>query len=334
MLGAGRVTSVGIGGIRFRRLTRLAGVPCFVLVLGCQSGREQLDLRSQLLVSGTAVPGPSFVLGHRFGRWLEVEPEPAARAALEDACLVEQTGSAEDAIGVLSEAIDDVRDCASLFQARGALYLGTGFPRAAAGDFQRAVNLAPEQGHGWYALGHAYEVLGLYHQSLDALGRALDLGETHAPLFLSLARAYRGLGRAGLSARHYELTLAWHDGVPAELLVEAVLLVIEDPARAAGVEALRDRIETCSGTKLSDDAWLLRALVRELPGEPPENVSATFRALEVAPAELAALTRGLLAALQLDDPETASQKLAELLAAETDRARRAALERCLSAPRR
>jgi hypothetical protein len=63
-------------------------------------------------------------------------------------------------------------------------------------------------------------------------------------------------------------------------------------------------------------------------------VSATFRALEVAPAELAALTRGLLAALQLDDPETASQKLAELLAAETDRARRAALERCLSAPRR
>jgi len=321
---------LGTGGIRFRQLARLAGILCIVLALGCQTSRGQVDLRSQILVSTADEPGTSFMLGHRFGRWLAVEPELAARPALESACLIEQTGSAEDAIGVLNEAIDDIHDCASLFQARGALYLGTGFPRAAAGDFQRAVALAPGQAQAWYALGHAYEVLGLYHQALDALARALDLGEARAPLFLSLARVYRGLGRAGLSARHYELALARLDGMPAEVLVEAVLLATEDSARAAGVELLRERLETCSGTRLSDDAWLLRALVKELPGEPAENVGATFRALEVAPEELADLTRGLLAALQLDDAETAAQKLAELLAAEPDPARRAALERCLA----
>jgi tetratricopeptide (TPR) repeat protein len=303
---------------------------CFVLALGCRASHEGVELRSQILVGTSEAPQPSFVLGHRFGRWLEVEPEPIARLALEDACLVEQTGSAEDAIGVLSEAIDDVSGCASLFQARGALYLGTGFPRAAAGDFQRAVALAPEDAHGWYALGHAYEVLGLYHQALEALVRALDLGDDEATLFLSLARVHRALGRAGMSARHYEQALARCKGLPAAVLVEVVILATEDSARAAGVEALRDRLETCQGAQLSDDAWLLRALVKELPGEPAENVGATFRALEVAPEELAALARGLLTALQLDDPETAAQAMAELLAAEPDARRRAALERCLA----
>ena len=336
MLGPGRVTSVGIGGIRFRQPAGLAGILCFVLVIGfqttgCQSSHERADLRSQILVSSD-LPGPSFVLGHRFGRWLAVEPEPPARSALENACLIEQTGSAEDAIGVLSEAIDDIPDCSSLYEARGALYLGTGFPRAAAGDFQRAVALAPQKSRAWYALGHAYEVLGLYNQALQSLDRARDLGGAQATLFLSFARAYRGLGRAGLSARNYELAFARFDGVPAEVLMEAVLLATEDPARAAGVEALRERIELCSGTQLSDDAWLLRALVKELPGEPSENVSATLRALEVAPEELAGLTRGLLAALQLDDPETAAAKLSELLAAAPDPASRAALERCLTPP--
>jgi tetratricopeptide (TPR) repeat protein len=329
MLGAGRVTSLGTGGIRFRQPAGLAGLLCFVLALGCQASGER-DLRSQLLVSTDDMPAPSFVLGHRFGRWLAVEPEPAARSVLENACLVEQTGSAEDAIGVLNDAIDDRQDCASLFLARGALYLCTGFPRAAAGDFQRATSLAPGETRAWYALGHSYEELGLFHQALEALARARDLGDSGAPLFLSLARVYRGLERTGLAARNYELALARLDGTPSEILVEAVLLATEDPERAAGVEILRDRLETCSGVQLSDDAWLLRALVRELPGEPEESVRATFRALEVAPDELAALTRGLLAALQLDDPETAAQKLAELLAAERDPARRAALERCLA----
>lgn len=321
---------MGTGGISFRPLIGLAGAACVVLVVGCRTSREGLDVRSQIRVSATGVLEPSFVLGHRFGRWLEVEPDPAAQPALERACLIEQTGSAEEAITVLSDAIDDLGDCASLFGARGALYLGTGFPRAAAGDFQRAVSLDPGNAHGWYALGHAYEVLGLFHQAHEALERALELGEDHAGLFLSLARVQRERGHAGQAARHYERALARLDEEPAEILVEAAVLATEDPARAAGVEALRDRLESCSGVRLSDDAWLLRALVKELPGRPGENVGATFRALEVAPAELAALTKGLLTAVQLHDPETHAEKLADLLAAEPDAQRRAALERCLA----
>ncbi len=319
---------MGTGGISFRPLAGLAGAVCVALAASCRTSRGNDDLRSQLQVSTDM--RPSLAVGHRFGRWLEVEPEPAARPALERACLTEQTGSAEDAITLLSEALEDIRDCASLFEARGALYLGTHFPRAAAGDFQRAVSLAPDHAHAWYALGHAYEVLGLFHQALEALERASSLGHDEAGLLLSLARVYRALGRAGLSARHFELALERLDGTPTEVLVEAAVLATEDAERAAGVEALRDRLESCSGTQLSDDAWLLRALVRELPGGPTENVGATFRALEVAPQELAALTHGLLTALQLDDSETGAEKLADLLAAEPDEQRRVALERCLA----
>jgi tetratricopeptide (TPR) repeat protein len=319
---------MGTGGI-FRQLSSVAGAVCVALALGCRTSREDDTLRSQLQVS-TIDLRPSLALGHRFGRWLEVEPEPEARPALESACLIEQTGSVEDAIAVLSDAIDDFAGCASLFEARGALYLEMGFPRAAAGDFQRAVALASDHAHGWYALGHAYEVLGLYHQAREALEQALDLGEVEASVFLSLARAHRGLGRSGLSARSYEQALERLDWTPAEVLVEAAVLASEDSSRAARVESLRDRLESCSGVQLSDDAWLLRALVRELPGESGESVGSTFRAMEVAPEELAALTRGLLTAVQLDDSETGAEKLAELLAAEPDAQRRAALERCLA----
>ena len=133
-----------------------------------------------------------------------------------------------------------------------------------------------------------------------------------------------------MSARYYERALERLDGPSTEILVEAAVLATEDSSRAAGVEALRDRLESCSGTRLSDEAWLLRALVWELPGGPTENVGATFRALEVAPEELATLTEGLLTALQLDDPETNAEKLADLLAAEPDAQRRLALERCLA----
>ena len=192
------------------------------------------------------------------------------------------------------------------------------------------MSLAPDHAHGWYALGHAYEVLGLAHQALEALEHASSLGHDEPGLLLSLARVHRALGRAGMSARYYERALERLDGPSTEILVEAAVLATEDSSRAAGVEALRDRLESYSGTRLSDEAWLLRALVRELPGGPTENVGATFRALEVAPEELATLTEGLLTALQLDDPETHAEKLADLLAAEPDAQRRLALERCLA----
>jgi tetratricopeptide (TPR) repeat protein len=301
----------------------------------CRLGRglpvEADDLRSLLQVDQAETARPSFVIGHRFGSWLEVEPDPAGRRALENACLLEQTGEIESAIAALSEVLESGLESASAFDARGALYLSSGFPRAAAGDFQRAVALAPQCARSWYALGHAYETLGLSRQALEALEHARDLGREDAGLFLSLARVYRCLGRSGLSARCYQRALPALGEPPTEILVEAAALAIEDSARAAGVESLSERLESCRGTPLSNDAWFLRALLRELPGEPARNVAVTFQALEVAPAELADLTASLLLSVQLLDAETRQEARAELLAAERDEGRRSALERCLPA---
>ncbi len=271
-------------------------------------------------------------MGHLFGNWLEVEADPDANQTLENACLLEQSGQTEDAINLLGDELEGGRECAALFDARGALYLATGFPRAAAGDFQRAVALAPERARCWYALGHAYETLDLERQALEALEHAHSLGLDDAGLSLSLARVYRALERIGQSARHYQHAIECLDEPSTELLAEAAVLATEDPARAAGVENMRDRLEACRGTKLSDDAWFLRALLRELPDEASQDIAATFQALEVAPGELQVLTESLLSAVQLLDAETSAAARAELLAREPDENRRAALERCLAAP--
>ena len=120
------------------------------------------------------------------------------------------------------------------------------------------------------------------------------------------------------------------DPPPIDLLIEAAALTIEDSSKVARVEVLRERLESCRGVPLSDDAWLLLALLREIRGEPAENVAATFRALEVAAQELAVVTHDLLIAQQLVDPETAAEALARVLESTSDGARRAALEHCLS----
>ncbi len=330
MVNPGKIASMGMGGTSFRLLSVWVGALCVGLAVGCRTSREADDLRSLLRVDDAATARPSLVSGHRFGSWLEVEPDPRVLPALESACLLEQTGENEQAITVLGEALESEHECSSLFEARGALYLGTGFPRAAAGDFQRAVALAPSRPHCWYALGHAYEVLGLARQALEALEHARSLGCEDVGLFLSLARAYRALGRSGQAARHYQEALARLEEPPTELLVEAAVLASVDSARAAGVDSLRERLEACRGTRLSDDAWFLRAILRELPGEPATNIAATFQALEVAPEELADLTANLLLSVQLLDGETSVEARQGLLAGEADASRRAALERCLA----
>lgn len=328
-LDPGRLASMGTGGTCFRWLVNWAGALCVVLAHGCRTSGEADELRSLLHIDADGAAHGSLAQGHRFGRWLEVDSDPAARTALEDACLLEQTGASEQAIAVLTEALEDGTPRAALLEARGALYLATGFPRAAAGDFQRAAGMTPECARTWFALGHAYETLMLTRQSLEALERAVRLGWDDTRLHLSLARVHRSLGRLGQAARHYERVL--EDGETSlEILAEAAVLASDDTARKAGVAALSDRIEACRGVQLSDDAWLLRALLRELPDESEESVAATFRALEIAPADLLELTRSLLTAVQLVDTETGTDARARLFAAERDEQRRAALERCVA----
>lgn len=322
---------MGIGGISFRPLAGGIAALAVTLSAGCRTSSEVDALGSQLQVTTPDPAEPSFVVGYRFGRWLPVDPTPSARPSLEEACLLEQTSQEEEAIDSLGRAIESEPSTA-LFQARGALYLSTGFPRAAAGDFQRAVALTPEDARGWFALGHAYEVLGLWRQAVEALEHARALNGEDVGLFLSLARVHHALAHSGQSARYYALALPRLEGRSTELLVEAAVLATEDPERALAVEKMRERIEAGRGTPYSDEAWLLRALMRELPGESADKVGATIRSLEVAPEELTTLARSLLTAIQLVDPETSGEARTELLATESDAERKAALERSLMRP--
>jgi tetratricopeptide (TPR) repeat protein len=323
---------MGIGGIDFR-VRGLVGAVCVVLASGCRTSAEADGFRAAVHVAPSASAAsavePSAVAQHRFGRWLVLEPDAVAVVVLERAAELDRGGLDEEAIALLGEALDEGPACASLLEARGALYVAAGFPRAAAGDFQRAVALAPERGSGWFALGHAYEVLGLSRQALEALERARGLGVDDAGVHLSLARVNRALGWHGRAARSYELGLARLDPAPVALLAEATTLATEDTARFRAVEVQRERLESCRGEALSDDGWLLRALLDEMPGAPATEVAATFHALDAPPAELHHLTGNLLTACQLVDPATTDETRARVLSTEPDATRRAALERCL-----
>ena len=152
---------------------RALGVACVLALAGCQASTASLELDSARAPTTSTRSSP--LEGHRFGGWLEVESDSVARPALEQACRLEQAGASEDAVAVLSRALVLHPASAALFAARGALCFSLGFPRAGAGDFERAVYLAPECAESWLALGHAYEKLALSHQAQQAFERAGSL---------------------------------------------------------------------------------------------------------------------------------------------------------------
>lgn len=320
---------MGTGGTRFRSRIEKLGPALIALLLGCRASPGLGEIRTTPV---SAQEGRAPDPGHRFGRWLVVEPEGRSLVALREAGLLDQVGAADEAMALLSEALEDTGPCPSLLEARGALYLVAGFPRAAAGDFQEAVRLAPERPNAWYALGHAYQLLGLSRQALEALDRAQTLGAGEAGMYLARARVLRALGRRGAAAKDYGSALAGSVGDATEILIEAVRLGSSDPVTSQQVEAVRERLEACRGTVHSDGAWLLRALLKEIRGEAEEELRTAIRALDVAPDELAEFAGCLLLAIQLTDEETKGAARRELIENEQDADRRFRLERCLSLP--
>jgi tetratricopeptide (TPR) repeat protein len=270
---------------------------------------------------------PSLIVGHRFGRWLEVAPEPAARAVLEEACLLEQVGSVEEAIRLLGDALLDIGPHSSLLEARGALYLSVGFPRAAAGDFQNALTLSPRDARIHFALGHAYAELGLWRQALETLERAPGTGPHGTEVALCFARIHRALGHSGIAARWYQKGLTGSEARTTEILASTLALAGEDPERLKQVEEVHSRLEACLGTQA--ESWLVRQLLHESPGESEREIATAVQTLELTSAQLSIAAQRVLLALQLTDPTTSAATREELLRSEGEEARRAALERCL-----
>jgi tetratricopeptide (TPR) repeat protein len=268
----------------------------------------------------------------RFGRWLTVEAEPETSGVLLSASLLDQAGEPEEATERLSEAIDEAGPRPSLLEARGALYLAAGFPRAAAGDFQVATELGPARPNAWYALGRAQQMLGLSRLGLEALDRAHALGSRESGMLLARARVLRGLARPGMAAQDYAEALRECPSHSLEILVEATLLARAATHPFEAVVALCERLEACEGVPLSDGAWLLRALLKELGAESEGEARTAFRALDSTPGDQVQLAGDLFTAIRLLDPETAASARQQWLQHESDPDRRRQRERCLALP--
>jgi len=316
---------MGNGGTNFRHAEGAAVVLAAILAAACRANDGSDELRSVL---GTAEPAPeeSLVVGHHFGGWLEVHPDPRVLPVLENACLLEQSGASEDAIEILGEAIGDEDAVASadLLLARGALYCSAGFPRAASGDFQRATRLVPQRASAWFALGKSYAALSLSRQALEALERSASLRMDTTELHVELARTLRSLHRRGRAAREFELALSRDPEVPCELLVESAVLASEASDLASGVRTWNDFLEP--DAKRSESQAFLQIVLQEAVGAPIENVIGLVRALDIDQGELERSTAHVLTALQLADPETRQATAQRLLAGEVDPGRRAQLE--------
>ncbi len=277
---------------------------------------------------------PDPLAEHRFGRWLAVTPDPEVRSELERACVLERAGMGEEAIELLSQVHEDHPGAASLLDARGALYAVLGYPRAAAGDFQQSLRLAPERAEIWYALGRTYQELALSRQALEALHRAAELGRDDDDLHLELARAYRALGRRGMAAGRYTLLLTRQAEPSTEFLIEAASLATEGRAEALSAEALGQAVSLLDRGEEGEeatDAWFVRALLTEASGESTDTIASYLRVLEIDGGALVAWTRLALLSLQLDDPETSAEAARAMLEQESDPGRRARLEELLAA---
>ena len=306
-------------------------VTVLVVAAGCQTVGGTADILPVLEERSAGPAAESPLRGHRFGGWFEVVPDPEVWPELEVACQLERGGASEDAVEFLGRAIEDHPDAESLLEARGALYVALGFPRAAAGDFQRAVELAPAKGEDWLALGRTYQELALSRQALEALSRAAELGVESRELQLQQARAYRALGRRGKAARHYSLALARDPEPSTEFLVEASSLATEGRRDGLSSDSLAQALSILDqdGPE-STETWFVQALLQESPGETAETIAGYLQALEIDPRALVAWTRLALLALELRDSETKTDAVQRALAGENDPARRAVLEKLLA----
>lgn len=301
------------------------------MAFGCRSESSHGELRSVLSATSGREVEDSFVFGYAFGDWLVVTPDYEVLGSLEEACVLEQGGDVEKAIELLGDAIEKRPSMPSLLLARGALYFASHYPRAASGDFQKAVKLDPGDPSTHYALGVAYQALALSGQALESFQRAGELGLDSSDYHLELARTYRSLRRLGLAAREYSLSLRDLREPPMEQLVESALLVSENQDKAATVQGLARVLQTGEGH--SDSRDFVRVLFQESNGVPIETVVGFLRALEVDRTELERVTERMLLAVQLTDLETRDAKTEEVLGAEADPQRRAEIERFLEKTR-
>ena len=174
--------------------------------------------------------------GRLWGGWLWVDESGRAAAALEEAFALECEGRYEAALEVLRKGIREAPASPGLFEARGALYDALGFRRAAAREFERALELDRERPQTWVGLARMRLELGQPTAAREALHEADLRGCADQERFLIGARAARSLGAWDEAAEHYEATLERTRTPSPDLLIEVASLYCclgeKDPALA------------------------------------------------------------------------------------------------------
>lgn len=242
-----------------------------------------------------------------WGGWHPVPWDTRAALVLDRAYRLQLQGNREDAIAVLNTGLSGMPDCASLLEARAALYAAMGYRRAAERDFEEVAGLEPLRARTWGALARMRQELGLASAALVALDQAAELGLDDADLHLTWARALREQGDTSHAAGRYAMALERTPHPTFELLVEAATLYFQgdEPTPASLERALAiqaDSVRTDPDEEIQ--VRLVETLLRELRGKENETIAAGLRALEIRGETLRNWTDLALLAIRLDDPLT------------------------------
>src|SRR5690242_6729139 len=99
-----------------------------------------------------------------------------------------QSGSATDAIGRLSSAVQACSRCATLYAALGVAYFAAGKSDEAQKNYEQAIRLQPDAADLRSALGDLYFAAGAYDRSTTEYQQALKLGPKNVNYLVKLGR--------------------------------------------------------------------------------------------------------------------------------------------------
>ena len=194
--------------------------------------------------------------------------------------------------GRYSEAVALFEDVTALdwrnFRAHfglGLAYFRSGALKEALFEFRQLTKLYPERFEGWYNLGVTEIRLKDWKGAVDALTRAVEVGEkaglppaTLRPAYLALAEAHRKLGNAAAAA---EVLARAYKALPGDLEV-ALLLADALVAAGKGEDALPYLYEVLAKDRGNATASLLLADVLVDLGLPDRAVRELDRSIAAA----------------------------------------------------
>lgn len=122
----------------------------------------------------------------------------------------------------LDAAIRKDPKCARAYELRGPLNESQGFPVAAGEDYDRAIELAPQNAINWLRRG-TFLAQKDWPKALEDLNRAVDLAPEDARVWRGRAKKFEERGQLGLALRDYSEAIRLQP-TGSDLIARAALL--------------------------------------------------------------------------------------------------------------